>query len=189
MAFFDETIDPRWLIRPAGEKAPAAWWGPPHNVVPRVEKVAAMVTRAPDLAIWLADFEIFPSGYTATLHVRWRSSRRIIPPLVPGERGRRGLCVGVILADGRRTVAVTREAVSRTAEPREPILVSLDWRFEYGQAEARMWLWPLASGSVTWVVEWRAQRVAESRIVVDHSGRVGARLEETVLWGRDDTDE
>jgi hypothetical protein len=162
VSFFDEIIDPRWL-RPINDNRRARWLGPPDDVIPGYTNVRLSLYRANDLAIWLVGADVFPDGVRLSLETRWRTPRSVTPPVVPGARGREGLCLGVELGGGRRLLATSHAALAATEGPVDSALVVLGTGAETFQNTTTLWLWPLPHEDVTWVLEWRLQGVPEVR--------------------------
>jgi len=116
--------------------------------------------------VWIAGTSVFPCGIRLELHVRWASARRIPVPLIPGDRGRRGLCLGILFDDGRRVLAVPRRRQARDANAASYLTVAPVAAGAHS-ATTEIWLWPLPTVSLTWALEWQDQRVAESRAPFD----------------------
>jgi hypothetical protein len=162
MGFFDETIDEDWLKTSAEESVPA-WTAPPTDVVPAVIAVQVPLVQTSDLAMWLAGASVFGSGVAYTLNIRWHPGRSVSPPFIPGRGGRDGLCLAIETDDGARALARRGLPRGRTVEPAPPLLTALGAHHGPGFATVDLWMWPLLEVGVEWIVEWRAERISETR--------------------------
>jgi hypothetical protein len=162
MGFFDEIIDAAWLTPRANRTSdPPPWLGPPHDVVPAHVATDLEIVQTSDLAVWISGAAVFPSGVNFELQVRWCERRQIQLPLMPGVGGRDGLCLGVLFDDGRRLLATPRRLQSSQSAPSQSMVVA-PLRARPHFATSEIWLWPLPKDSLTWVLEWRGQRIGES---------------------------
>jgi hypothetical protein len=142
MGFFDEIIDASWLTpKPSLPVPDPPWLGAPHDLVPAYVETHLEFARAPALAVWITGASIFPSGISLALEVRWDGSRQIQVPLVPGERGRAGMCLGAQFHDGERVLALTRRR-QRSTQPARRSLVVTPLRARLNAATIEIWLWP-----------------------------------------------
>lgn len=181
MAFFDQVIDPRWLTQQrAFSRDP--WLAPPGNVVPARAADRGVFVRTNDIAVWLSLGDLYADGLALALNVRWRTPRQVRTPLIPGDRGRNGLCLGAEFADGLRRLAVSRKALAPGSKPSPPTLLVTSWTAQEWQATAALWLWPLPERPVTWVVEWRSQRIAETHWVMDVEPLLSQVNQAEALW-------
>jgi hypothetical protein len=181
MGFFDEIIDPAWLRPTASALPDPPWVGPPHDVMPAPVVMEMEFVRMGDLAVWMSGAAVFPCGVSFELQVRWGDGRRVQLPLVPGERGRDGLCLGALFDDGHRELAVPRRRQSTERAPSQS-LVAAPLRVRPHQATSEIWLWPLPEISLTWILEWRAQRVGESRVRTEASEFTAAARNARPVW-------
>ena len=166
LGFFDLLVDPAWLksSREHEGQRSAPWLGPPPDVLPHRSVTHHEVARTPDLAIWISGTSVFPSGMSLELQVRWRGERRVMAPLIPGQRGRRGLCLGVLFDDGRRVLAKSPSDLHGQSQPEQAGLTATARTAGTYQATTDLWLWPLPDQPLTWVLEWQFQRVAETHV-------------------------
>lgn len=181
MRFFDEVIDPAWLSAPRSASPDPPWLGPPYDVLPAHVETHLELTRTIDLAVWITGAAVFPCGVSFELQVRWSGGRQVHLPLVAGDRGRNGLCLGALFDDGRRALAVPLRRHSAEFAPAQS-LVAAPLRTRQYQVTNEIWMWPLPNVSVTWVLEWRAQRVGESRVRFDTSGINDAARDSRPVW-------
>jgi len=174
MGFFDEIVDADWLV--SGQVDPPSdppWLGPPCDIVPQCRDVEIEFVRSRDIALWMSGAAVFPSGVALTLEIRWGTGRRVGLPVIPGERGRSGLCLGACFDDGHRVLAASRRRQSGESA-RTLVVAPLRARPHFATIE--VWLWPLPEVSLTWVLEWRAQRIRETALRWDTSSLAeGAR--------------
>jgi len=183
MGFFDEIIDADWLAASGPPSPDQPWIGPPHDVVPTPLGLELELVRTDDFLIWLSGAAVFPCGVSFELQVRWDGNRRVQLPVVPGERGRAGLCLGALSDDGQRTIAVPRRR--QPADPGQArALVAAPLRARPHQATSEVWMWPLPAMSFTWVLEWQGQSVRETRAPFDVSKLSDAAHRARPVWRR-----
>ena len=166
MGFFDEVIDPAWIVPRENYSPDPPWLGPPHDVIPARVETELELVRTLDLVVWISGSAVFPGGVGLELHVRWNRPRRVQLPVVPGDLGRRGLCLGVHFDDGRRVLAIPRRRQPTQAQQTQLVVVA-PLRARPCFATTEIWLWPLPTVALSWVVEWRDQRIGESRVRFD----------------------
>jgi hypothetical protein len=164
VGFFDEVIDASWLREEPPAPPPPPWCAPPRNIVPAPVAVQAIVELSSDFAIWIDSVHAYPTGLACVLNIRWRSPRSVAPPFIPGRGGREGLCLGFETEEGHRAISQSHEAVMSATAPARPVLVADSARHGDGLATVDLWTWPRVGGVITWVVEWRRQRLRERRV-------------------------
>lgn len=163
MGYFDEVIDQNWLDVRSPIVPDPSWIGPPHDCVPSCVAIQSEVVEGQNIALWISGAAVYPAGLWFELHVRWRRHRNVEMPLIPGLRGRNGLCLGAIVDDHQRIIATGRRPAAAGVDPGRTIAASpLVARPHI--AVCGLWVWPTPKVSLTWVVEWRAQRLREVRI-------------------------
>jgi len=142
-----------------------------------------MLFRASDLAIWIDHAVAYPQGVCFEMQIRWRSPRRAGPPFLPGAGGRQGLCLGLAGDDGLLVLA-TRLTDRSTAPPpsHRPALLALRARHGADRASVALWLWSVLDQPLSWVFEWRVQRVPEMRVPLDVSALQEAARSALPLW-------
>ena len=181
MGFFDEMIDSRWLERRPTRQGDAAWLGPPHTEIPHRFDPEMALVATDDLDIRVSSASVYGCGVALDLEIRWTFGRRIALPLIPGTRGRDGLCVGAVWDDGERLLALTRERV-RAAEAPERALVAAPLRMRPNLVGIELWLWPRSDRDITVIMEWRGQRITECRGVLRASSVLVAARQVVTLW-------
>jgi hypothetical protein len=180
MGFFDEIVDAAWLI--PGQTDPPSdppWLGPPCDTVPQRCDVEIEFVRARDIALWMSGAAVFPSGVALTLEIRWGADHRVGLPVIPGERGRSGLCLGARFDDGHRILAAPRR---RQSSKSSRTLVVAPLRARPQLATVEVWLWPLPEVSLAWIVEWRAQGIRETAVRWDTSSLREAARQTRPVW-------
>jgi hypothetical protein len=187
MGFFDETLDASWLARPRALVPDAPWVAPPHDLIPAYLAFRLDVWRTVDLAIWIVGTAVYPCGALFELHIRWGTARRITQPLIPGDKGREGLCLGLLLGDGAKLLATPRNRQSREIRPHTKCtLVVAPLRARPQVSVTELWLWSLPRDDVTWIIEWRAQRVPESRVSMSCAALLAAVRDVQAAWLTED---
>jgi hypothetical protein len=181
MGFFDELTDARWLLPDVSPDAPS-WIGPPHNLVAATRELHQELWIGDVLALWLTGADVYPTGLRLFLHARWRKPGYVVPPLVPGNRGRDGLCLAVELDGARRALATPRDLAPPTAPLNEVSLVATTCTGTRFGATTELWVWPLPSRELRFVVEWRAQRIPEVSAKLDAAPFVAGLADVTELW-------
>jgi hypothetical protein len=183
VGFFDETIDSAWLL--SADESPASapqWWSPPTNAIPGIASVCIPLVREADLALWMSGARVYSDGFALELHIRWCHPRRLYPPFIPGRQGRGGLCLGFQATNGARALLQESHAVASKPPPGTSVLVATRAFHGYGAATVDLWMCPMPPDGLTWIVEWRAQRVRELRIPFDVGGIAKARDSVETLW-------
>jgi hypothetical protein len=186
MGFFDQVIDRDWLRAATHEESPPAWAAPPANEVPVCVPLYAPIVQQADVVVWLSGARAYTAGIAFELELRWRAHRPITRPFIPGNAGRNGLCVGVIVGEASGIVARRPVAAEDYKDcPSGPVLVSTSARHGARFATVDLWLWQRTGGRATWIVEWRRHRIAESRGVTDLTPVANAGAKATVIWQPD----
>lgn len=184
MGFFDEIVDAAWLVtEPSTPPADPPWLGPPYDVVPQHCEVEIEFVRTRGISLWMSRADVFPSGVALTLEVRWEAAQQIALPVIPGDRGRSGLCLGARFDDGSRVLAASRRRHSAAGDlPPDRTIVVAPLRARPHMATIEVWVWPLPEVSLTWLLEWRAQRIRETAAYWDTSSlsKLGSHLRQ--VW-------
>lgn len=151
--------------------------GPPRNVLPGVVPVEAVLARTDDVVVSVASLHVYPTGLTFELVVLARTPERGHGPLGgplglswtgvgPGAPPD-GLRLGVAFPDGRR--ATTLDERWPDDGPDDVVRI----RPQGGGGSdtfhhVGIWVTPLPpAGPLTFVCEWPAQGIPETRFVVD----------------------
>jgi hypothetical protein len=187
VTFFDQP-PPEPPPRPPSYRTPE-WLVPPENVIPATVALDAVLVRREDLAIWVADALVYPTGLGFGLFVHRRvPDASMEPPFFfrpPTEDGPR---FGLLLADGQKVL------VERLGDLRpfleQPTRAVLRPRSggggTGGRSHAEMWLWPLPPpGPLRFVCEWPAEGIAETAAEVDATAIVEAAARAVEMWPDD----
>jgi hypothetical protein len=162
MKFFDQNVAADWLLH--GRASHSAWLALPRDCVPVPVPVTSYLARTEDLVLWIGGVEAFPCGFAFELNIRWMAPRRLLPPFVPSRGGRSGLCFGLETHEGDAVLARDGQNTQGGGpEPAPPVLVALGAHSAPGRATVDMWLWSPRAFRLTWVLEWRNQRIGETR--------------------------
>jgi len=195
MGFFDRALrPPARPTEPRRRQRPMPAWVKPETEVPAVVEVARVMARSDRLAIALTELRAYSTGFSFGLcsvlrvavsglsHSPWGP-----PGPLPDDEDVPDdvLRVGVGFADGASVTNLDRRfgGYDLDNEPRRPFLM-------YGSAgssgrryTADHWVWPLPPpGPMTFVVEWPAFGIAESRVEVDAGLVLGAAARCLDLW-------
>lgn len=175
---------------------PTPWWRPPEDEVPVLVPLAERIAVTPQLAVLLVCARVYSDGVEFRVERRFRRgdlSERdwqlaqwgFHGPLGMGDPGR--LRYGVGLGDGRKVLMDGPGAGSPFGDPPDGSLTQSDGSGSgserFYRTEDGLWLWPLPpEGPLELVMEWPAQDIPESRVVLD-----GGRLREAAagairLW-------
>jgi len=84
--------------------------------------------------------------------------------------------------DGRRAVATPRRRQARDRNTAEYALVAAPLAAGPYYATSEIWVWPLPRVSLTWVLEWRAQRLGEYRQHLDVTAFPDAATKARCIW-------
>jgi hypothetical protein len=187
VGFFDGLVDVTWLAPPR-PLAPRPWLGPPGNERPRVLPLDALFVTRRELSIWSGSAMTYREGALLQLDVRWRLPLRVIYPVVPGARGRDGLCVGIETRDGARALAMSQSHGAPRPPSESLALRVVSSRRVLGGATIDLWLWPQPSTPIAVVVEWRSQGVRECRRTVDLDPVSDAQSQRDGLLWSDNSD-
>lgn len=180
MGFFDE-------MEPAPPPPPSYrlpdWIGPPENVIPATVALDVVLARTSDVAVWVSDALVFPAGLSFCLNVKYKGPdrpRRDPPFFGPNEETPR---FGVELSDGRRVIAGLRRGEPWLVRPERPILHPRSGGGGGHHHRAELWLWPLPpAGDLTFVLEWPAQAIDETRVTVNADPIVAAAIRAEEMW-------
>ena len=175
---------------------PPAWVGPPADVLPGVVPVELLIARTDEAAIAVRGIYAYPTGFGFTLSVRLRrrvAGQQLDPNLfdVAFEGDRLAdafLRFGVQFADGAKATNLPRYDLhgSDAAEPTPPVLTTHGGGGGGTAWDMEQWAWPLPpAGPLTFVCEWPARRIGESRVGLDADLVRQAAERATHLWPDD----
>jgi hypothetical protein len=183
--FFDEP--PPSPPSPPSYRTPE-WIGPPENVIPATVALDAILLRRPELAIWIADALVFPSGLSFGINIQRRErSDAHEPPMFFGPVAADDPRFGLQLADGRKVV-VRRlgEMQPFLKRPDQPVLRPRSGSGGANRSRADMWLWPLPpAGPLTFVCAWPAEAVGETSVQIDAAPILAAASRAVEMWPDD----
>jgi hypothetical protein len=180
VSFFDDLE--RAAPPPPSYRTPE-WLAPPDNVLPATVALDVLLVHRPDVAVWVADALVFPSGLAFGLSVQRRESSDDPPPFF-GPPDPDGLRFGLQLADSRKVVvqqlAACRPLLQR---PDQPILRPRSGGGGGTRSRVELWLWPLPPpGRLAFVCAWPAEGVDETRAEIDAAPIVAASARAVELW-------
>lgn len=183
MSFFGEP--PPTSPAPPDYRTPE-WIAPPENVIPATVALDAVLVRRPDLAIWVADALVFPTGLSFGINVHRRARADAPPPFFAPGAGD-DLRFGLQLADGRKVIVRPLGDMRPYLErPYQPVLRPRSGSGGRNRTRADMWLWPLPPpGPLTFVCEWPSERVEETSVQIDAGPVVAAAGRAIEMWPDD----
>ena len=189
--------EPPEELEPEVEYRRPAWIEPPADVVPGVVPVELVLARTPQRAIGLTGIRAYPVGFACTLHLRLRQ-------IIPGEQSFFGtgmfdmleldpageladyyLRFGVGFADGRKATNLQRHRDFENGSPPDPpALRLLRWEsYDLLAQEVDVWVWGLPPpGPVTFVCEWPARGIPETRAEIDAGLVLEAAAQAVPIW-------
>lgn len=181
-----------------------AWFGPPDAVVGRAVALNLVIARSVKAAIWVSAVTVYPEGFEFDIEIRHRLSGDFVDPFhfyVGRKRSRAEdldpelLRVGIAFADGGKATTLDpgrphpytmREAP--VAKPEGPILSSRGSGGGGGRWQQGFWVWPLPpEGPLTFVCEWPAADIPESRGEIDSALVREASAQAPLLWSDAET--
>jgi hypothetical protein len=174
VGFFDGRPLPTPEPEPPRRPRPA--WEKPEAALAGVAPFELLLARSAEAAIGLSGFRVYPSGFELTLTVllraedrRGRIFRRLTDPSHDEPIGDEFLRFGLSFADGTSATNLGgRGAFRHDAEPAAPALRQNGGGGGGRRYDLRYWVWPLPPpGPVTFVAEWPARGIPESRAEVD----------------------
>lgn len=194
---------------PSGRRLPE-WYHPGPNVAPMLLPFDRVLTRRPELAVFITALRVHPRGFEFDVEVLRRltgpsqfDAARGNPfaPLVPsgGPEGPAGsgeghMRFGVRYADGGSTTTETyvMRPPAVATEPEPPHIKPSGGRSMPGHWHQRYWVWGLpGSGDIELVYSWPAEGVAEASFTFDGDAVRAASVNARVLWdepGEQDAD-
>jgi len=202
MGFFDM---PSFTPTPPQRQPDPPWpvWMKPEAVLPGIVAGEQVLARADSAVIELGSIWGYPNGFEVEINVRLRRLEsglqsldpnlirlyhrvRLLgeapPRLVPEEF----LRFGVLYADGRvGTNMDPRPLPPPEMEPSNPILfpVLVGGGGPLRRVDIRYWIWSLPPrGPLTFVCEWPAHGIAETRTEIDSQPILDAASRSVALW-------
>jgi hypothetical protein len=164
------------------------WTGPPRDVLGGVVAWQALLARSGDVAVSAGHLEAYPTGIAFEITVQFRHGRQPedwglhMPTEAPADPGK-GLRVGALYSDGRRTEGHLGFDWDDEPDPGQPVLMphggggsDREWRSGY-------WLWPAPpEGDLVLVVQWLGRGVPETRTTIPAALLADARARAVQLW-------
>lgn len=169
---------------------PAAWDGPPADVLGHAAPVQQFVVRTEVAVVALQQVIAFPPGCSLMLHIAVR--RRTLPrPVWEGlVTGGSTFKAGVRFPDGARATTVGNAFegwAPPTDRPEPPMLVDVgggsagDDRFYRG--DRQLWLWPLPPPvPFEFVIEWQDVGIATTAATLDGAAIARAAERAAPYW-------
>ncbi|MGV9215673.1 helix-turn-helix domain-containing protein [Micromonospora sp. RB23] len=186
--FFDRQVAAAH-VEPERITEPRPVWMKPEAVIPGVVAEGHVVVVHTDhVAVAISSLVGYPAGFEFSVTAMLRTSDRQADLSHHHRAGQSVpacfLRVGVQFADGSIVTNMDRAAPTPlAAEPPGPLLLPGNAEADARRHEARYWVWPLPpSGLVTFVCEWPAYDVPESRVHVDGQMILDAAARSVRLW-------
>jgi hypothetical protein len=199
MAFFDPPPSP-----PEPERfRPPEWFGPPDNVLGVAVPLRLQLARTERAVVAITGCDAYPHGAVIDVSLRLRpgslspDERRsvmhggpfhLLGPHVGADLPPELVRLGVLFRDGRKATSLDgRRDFRPDSAPDGPILTprgggggELAWNMGF-------WLWPVPPpGLLTFVVEWPALGIPETRTETDGTAIGAAAASAEPLWPDDD---
>jgi hypothetical protein len=173
MGFFDDA--PRCeLAMPHGGP-----WDPPRHEFPRVAASALLLTRTDLVAVFVAAVWAFREGFTFWVKAPFKEAGAALQQW-PDEEA---LHVGVQFSDGRKAANASRLPSPAGSVPAGLILRPHSFGGGPGDWNLSYWVWPLPpAGPVTFVCEWPALDIPETRADIDGQLILDAAPHSIQIW-------
>jgi hypothetical protein len=196
MSFFEPPAPPPGPVSRAMVVSSPPWLGPPLNALPGIAPVELVIARTDETVVALAGIQAYPVGFGFTLCLRLRTvsprEEQQFPYLldrVPVEGGPLPdelLRFGVQFADGRKATNLDPRAHDPDQEPDRPVLNYHGGGGGGSAWDMEHWVWPLPPpGPFTFVCEWPARAIAESRAEIDAGSILEAAGRAVTFWPDD----
>jgi len=177
MGFFDDA--PWYDERPRGGP-----WDPPVAEFPRAVATSAVVlARTEAVAVAVIGVWAFRAGFEFWVSARFHHRQ---PPVSGDMAPQESARIGLQFADGRKAASFGGgPALGRETEPGVVLMpVGLGGGLRYRNWS--YWVWPLPpAGPVTFVCEWAAADIAETRAGLDAHLILDAAGQSVPLWRGD----
>ncbi|MFG1650624.1 hypothetical protein ACGFIE_11885 [Micromonospora sp. NPDC049275] len=196
MGFFERQVAAS-EVEPEPIREPRPAWMKPEAVIPGVVAESHVLVHTDRVAVAISGLLAYPAGFEFSVTAVLRTPDRRVDLMhhhrvgywagqpVPADF----LRVGVQFADGSTVTNMDRRSPTPLdAEPPGRLLFPGNAESDARRHEAHYWVWPLPpSGPVTFVCEWPAYDMPESRLEVDGQVILDAAARAVRLWP--DTDE
>lgn len=178
------------------------WAGPPDNYVPGVVALELLLVKTEQLAVWIADAEVYPTGLVLRVVLNGREPAR--PGVETGEGSWR---FGVQFSDGRKAQTYGLGALARhgtgavrtagatavrlgAAPPEGPVLRARGGGGSRSNWHQDHWLWPLPPpGDLVIACEWSNVGLALTTLTTSADAIRDAAERAQELWPADDPPE
>ncbi|MCO8277284.1 hypothetical protein M1L60_42580 [Actinoplanes sp. TRM 88003] len=190
MKFFEQFPPPE-RDEPEPEEQPPPSWAKPETVLGAAVPVEVVLARGGEAAVGLSRVTAYPNGFTFSITAVLRQEdrrgrvfrlgfhRELFEEPVSDEFFR----VGVQFADGGVATNLGFPALPPDAEPAAPLLLQNGGGGGGRRYDMGFWVWPLPPpGPVTFVCEWPAYGIAETRIDMDAGPILDAAERAVPLW-------
>jgi hypothetical protein len=186
MSFFGD------IVPEPGERRSHRHWERPDAAFPGVVATTIELVHAEQVAIAVAGIWAFATGFEFSVAVRLRSIDRALTfidaPIVTLDDGEslhdEFLRFGVQFSNGEKVTNIRGVSVrDQYSEPARPVLSMLAAGAGRRSRDFRYWVWPLPPvGEVTFVCEWPALHIPESRGSIDGRLILEAAAASVQLW-------
>jgi hypothetical protein len=196
MSFFESLPEPP--PRPARVPMTRSPWMSSETVIPGSVAGELLLVRTEAVAVALGSLRAYPNGLKFVVHVRLRRDDQSSPyglhdpfgehdPLGRGKQQDDLLRLGVLFADGRRTVNESGWKSERDySESGEPLLRAEGSGGSSRYWDGDFWLYPLPpDGPLTFIVSWPAYGITEARGELDAAAIRAAAARAVDLWPDD----
>ncbi|MEV6965175.1 hypothetical protein AB0M47_08645 [Hamadaea sp. NPDC051192] len=187
MGFFDQLVQASAAQRRPRRVRPRPVWMKPEAAIGAAAPVELIIARAPDVAVVVSSVIVYPAGFEFMVSAMVREDEAV--PMFPGQPDGSipdtFLRVGVLFADGRSgtNLDVTSSAPEVEADKGNLVFTTTGGSGGMRRFDATYWVWPLPpDGPVTFVCEWPAHDVPESRASIDSQVITTAAGRSIQLW-------
>ena len=154
-------------------------WDPPVAEFPCVAVSALLLARTEEVAVAVTAIWAFSAGFEFWIKAEYRESGPALES-VPDDQS---LHVGVLFADGKKAANVGRVPDAAGSVANGLILRPISFGGGSRHRDRSYWVWPLPpAGPLTFVCEWSALGIPETRAEVDAQMISNAARHSLKLW-------
>lgn len=176
MGFFDD------VSRAPSPRQRGAPWHPPAYELPRVAASALLLARTEAVAVAVTAIWTYRSGFEFWI----KTESRHPAPALEDQTDDQSLHVGVQFADGKKAANAGHLPYSAGSVAGGLILNPISFGASRRHLERSYWVWPLPpEGPLTFVCEWAAFDIPESRVDTDAQLILDAAKHSVQLWPED----
>jgi hypothetical protein len=154
-------------------------WDPPSVEFPHVAASAVLLARTEVVAVAITAIWAFTAGFEFWVHAQFRHDGHALQRQPEDQ----SLRIGVQFADGRKVANVGRVPERAGSVPAGLILSPHSFGAGRRHQDRSYWVWPLPpAGPLSFVCEWAAFGIPESRAEVDARLVLDAARHSVQIW-------